>query len=151
TPCPATSPTTSATRTPGRLIAPYQPPPTSTSLLPGRYRCLTSTEEGADSPVGSIDRCSVSAVACSRLYRRALSKKTAAREANSMPISMSYASNLRVSGCRTQQKNPSMVPLATIRSSSIHPSDIQLATRLGPPPPPRLPPAPTAVPLSHTR
>ena len=36
TPCPATSPTTSATRAPGSAIDSYQSPPTSISLLPGR-------------------------------------------------------------------------------------------------------------------
>ncbi len=36
TPCPATSPTTSATRPPGSAIDSYQSPPTSMSLLPGR-------------------------------------------------------------------------------------------------------------------
>ena len=36
TPCPATSPMTSATRAPGSLIDSYQSPPTSTSSLPGR-------------------------------------------------------------------------------------------------------------------
>ena len=102
TPCPATSPTTRATRAPGSLIDSYQSPPTSTSWLPGRYRCLTSTDDGADSPVGSMDRCSISAVACSRLYRPALSKNTAAREANSMPMSMSYRSKRRVPACLTQ-------------------------------------------------
>ena len=50
---------------------------------------MTSTEDGAESPVGSRLRCRVSAVARSRLYRLALSMKIAAREANSMPISVS--------------------------------------------------------------
>jgi len=36
TPCPATSPTTSATRAPGSAMDSYQSPPTSISLLPGR-------------------------------------------------------------------------------------------------------------------
>ena len=36
TPCPATSPTTSATRPPGSAMDSYQSPPTSMSLLPGR-------------------------------------------------------------------------------------------------------------------
>ena len=89
TPCPATSPTTSATRPPGSAIDSYQSPPISISLLPGRYRCFTSTDDGADSPVGSMLRCSVSAVARSRLYRCALSMNIAAREANSIPSSVS--------------------------------------------------------------
>ena len=36
TPCPATSPTTSATRPPGSAMDSYQSPPTSIILLPGR-------------------------------------------------------------------------------------------------------------------
>ena len=67
TPWPATSPTTSATRAPGMLIDSYQSPPTSMSWLPGRYLCVTSTDDGAESPVGSRLRCRVSAVARSRL------------------------------------------------------------------------------------
>jgi hypothetical protein len=41
------------------------------------------------SPVGSMARCRVSAVACSRLYRVAWLKNTPERAANSMPMSMS--------------------------------------------------------------
>jgi hypothetical protein len=57
--------------------------------LAARQRCLTSMEDGYVSPVGSMARCRVSAVACSLLYRVAWSKNTADLAANSMPISMS--------------------------------------------------------------
>jgi hypothetical protein len=75
-------------------------------------------------------RCSVSAVACSRLYRRALSMNTAARVAKSMPISTSYASKRRNPSCRVQTKKPSMVPRAMSGSTTMEAPDSSLATGL---------------------
>ena len=75
-------------------------------------------------------RCSVSAVACSRLYRRALSMNTAARVAKSMPISTSYASNRRNPACRVQTKKPSMVPRAMSGSTTMEAPESSLATGL---------------------
>ena len=75
-------------------------------------------------------RCSVSAVACSRLYRRALSMNMAARDAKSMPISASYASNRRNPSCRVQAKKPSIVPRAMSGRISMDAPENSLATGL---------------------
>ena len=97
---------------------------------PGRYRCFTSTEEGAVRSLGSMDRCKVRAVACSRLYCRAASMSTAARVANSVPISISYWPNLWVPGSRVQTKNPRVMSLAISGKISIETPASSLATGL---------------------
>ena len=56
--------------------------------------------------------------------------KIEAREAKSMPISMSYASNRRNPSCLVQAKNPSMVPRATSGSISMEAPDSSLPTGL---------------------
>jgi hypothetical protein len=75
-------------------------------------------------------RCSVSAVACSRLYLVAWSKKTACRVAKSIAISMSYRSNRRVPASRKQQNRPTTVPLEIAGSSSIDVSESSPLTGL---------------------
>lgn len=83
TPCPITSPTTSAIRPSDRLITSYQSPPTSVIRLPGTYRWATSTYGLLARAVGSSARCRVRAMSWTREYRRALSRQIAAREASS--------------------------------------------------------------------
>ena len=70
----------------------------------------------------------MSAVARSRLYRRALSMKIAARDANSIPISASYASKARNPLRRVHTMKPSVIPRAFSGSSSMDVPDSSFAT-----------------------
>ena len=72
----------------------------------------------------------MSAVACSRLYRVAWSKKTAWRAAKSIAMSMSYRSNRRVPSSRKQQNRPTTVPLEMAGRTSIEVSDSSPPTGL---------------------
>ncbi len=65
-PCPITSPTTSAVRSPGSGMTSNQSPPTSVPLLPGTYRYATSTPVGCGTCCGSRVRWRVRAAVRSR-------------------------------------------------------------------------------------